>query len=157
MRNLTLPTIQISILRAEDVIKFSSPTSDDATAVLSAIAFDLDRNATFAGTESSQGAILVWRASDTSFPTPGNVFLVFCGSYTSPSAGIASLRVLSESNQLVLVTRAGDIVVWGLDESGGFVVSKQSSAALFLTVVSGRCLCPRHSRVRDRGCGLEPR
>lgn len=139
MRNLTLSTVQISILQAEDVIKFSSPTSDDATAVLSAIAFDLDRNATFAGTESSQGVILVWRTSDIASPTPGNVSFVFCGSYTSPSAGIASLRVLSESNQLVLATRAGDIVVWELDESGSFVVSDQSSAALFLIVVSGRC------------------
>jgi elongator complex protein 1 len=139
MRNLTLSTVQISLLLAEDVIQFSNPTSDDATAVLSAIAFDLDRNTTFAGTESSQGVILVWRVSGTVSPTPGNVSFVFCGSYTSPSAGIASLRVLSESNQLVLVTRAGDIVVWELDESGGFVVGDQSSVALFLTVVLGRC------------------
>jgi len=141
MRNLTLSTVQISTLQAEDVIQFSSPTSDDDAAVLSAIAFDLDRNAIFAGTESSQGTILVWRTSESASSTPGNWPFVFCGSYISPNAGsgIASLSVLSESNQLVLVTHAGDIVVWELDESGGFVVSGQSLATLFLTVVSGRC------------------
>lgn len=126
MRNLTLSTVQISILQAEDVIQFSSPTSNDAYANLSAIAFDLDRNATFAGTESSQGVIFIWRTSDSVPPTPGNRSFVFCGSYTPPNAGIASLRVLSESNQLVLVTLAGDIVVWELDESGDFVVSDQA-------------------------------
>lgn len=123
MRNLTLSTVQLSTLQAEDVIQFSSPTSDDDTAVLSAIAFDLDRGATFVGTESSQGVILVWKTSDRALQTHENGTFVFCGSYTSSNTGIASLRVLSESNQLVLVTRAGDIVVWELDESGGFVVS----------------------------------
>ena len=143
MRNLTLSTVQISTLQAEDVIQFSSSTSDDDAAVLSlsAIAFDLDRNAIFAGTESSQGTILVWRTSESASSTPGDGPFVFRGSYISPNAGsgIASLSVLSESNQLVLVTHAGDIVVWELDESGGFVVSGQSLATLFLTVVSGRC------------------
>lgn len=123
MRNLTLSTVQISTLRAEDVSQFSSLTSDDATAVLSAIAFDLDRNATFVGTESLKGVIMVWKTSGSDSSTPGNGSFVFCGSYTSSNAGIASLRVLSETNQLVLVTRAGDIVVWELDDSGGFVVS----------------------------------
>ncbi|KAF8554834.1 pol II transcription elongation factor [Imleria badia] len=133
MRNLTLSTVQISTLQTEDVIQFSSPTSDDTTAVLSAIAFDLDRNATFVGTESSQGAIMVWKTSNRGSPTPGNGSFVFCGSYTSSNAGIASLRVLSESNQLVLVTRAGDIVVWELDDSGGFV----ADADVLGTVESG--------------------
>lgn len=139
MRNLTLSNVQIFILHAEDVIQFSSPTSDDASTVLSAIAFDLDRNVAFAGTESSQGVVSIWRMSAGVSPTPGNGSFVFCGLYTSPNARIASLRVLSESNQLVLVTFPGDIVVWELDESGDFVVSDQCIAALFLTVVSGRC------------------
>ncbi|KAG8220453.1 IKI3 family-domain-containing protein [Butyriboletus roseoflavus] len=121
MRNLTLSTVQISILQAEDVIQFSSPTSDDASVVLSAIAFDLDRNTTFAGTESSKGVVSIWRTSDNVSSTPGSGSFVFCGLYTSPNARIASLRVLSESNQLVLVTLPGDIVVWELDESGDFV------------------------------------
>ncbi|KAN0081459.1 IKI3 family domain containing protein [Tylopilus felleus] len=133
MRNLTLSTVQLSTLQAEDVIQFSSPTSDDDTAVLSAIAFDLDRGATFVGTESSQGVILVWKTSDRALQTPENGTFVFCGSYTSSNTGIASLRVLSESNQLVLVTRAGDIVVWELDESGGFV----GDADVLGTVESG--------------------
>lgn len=139
MRNLTLSTVQISVLQPEDVIQFSSPTSDNVSAVLSATAFDLDRNAIFAGTESLHGEILVWRTSDSVSSTPGRGSIVFCGSYTSPNAGIASLRVLSESNQLVLVTRAGDIVVWELDGSGGFVVSSQIVATLLLTVSPGRC------------------
>lgn len=139
MRNLTLSTVQISILQADDVIQFSNPTSDDASAVLSAIAFDLDRNATFTGTESSQGVILIWRTSYSVPSTLGDGSFVFCGSYASPDVGIASLRVLSEFNQLVLVTLAGDIVVWELEESGDFVVSDQSVATLFLIVISGRC------------------
>ncbi|KAG6382066.1 pol II transcription elongation factor [Boletus reticuloceps] len=135
MRNLTLSTVQIFALQAEDVIQFSSPTSDDATAILTAIAFDLDRQTTFVGTESSQGVILIWRTSESDRvpQTSRHRPFVFCGSYTLPDAGIASLRVLSESNQLVLVTRAGDIVVWELDESGGFA----GDADVLGTVESG--------------------
>ena len=138
MRNLTLSTVQVSILRADDVIQFASPTSDNVSAVLSAIAFDLDRNVVFAGTESSHGEISIWRTSDSIPPTSGNGSFVFCGSYTSQDARIASLRVLAESNQLVLVTLAGDIVVWELDESGGFTVSYHVVPALLLTVCLGR-------------------
>ncbi|KAF8132053.1 pol II transcription elongation factor [Boletus edulis] len=123
MRNLTLSTVQIFALQTEDVIQFSSPTSDDATAILTAIAFDLDRQTTFVGTESSQGVILIWRTTDSSDGVPqtsGHGLFVFCGSYTLPDAGIASLRVLSESNQL-------------LDESGGFA----GDADVLGTVESG--------------------
>ena len=158
MRNLTLSAIQISALQAEDVIQFSSPISDDATAVLCAIAFDLDRNATFTGTESSQGIISIWRTSNSVSSTAGNVSFIFCGSYIFPGtkAGMANLRVLSESNQLVLMTCAGDIVVWELDESGNFVVSDRNSATLLLIVASGGCRCPRYGGGRDYSCGLEP-
>lgn len=140
MRNLTLSSVQISALRAEDVIQFSRLTSDNISTVLSAIAIDLDRNAIFAGTESSsQGEISIWKTSDSVSSSPQEHFFVFCGSYTSPNAGIASLRALSESSQLVLVTLAGDIVVWELDESGGLVVCDQIVATLVLTVSSGEC------------------
>lgn len=130
MRNLTLSAVQISVLRAEDVIQFSSPTSDDVSATLSAIAFDSDRSAIFAGTESPRGGILVWRTSDNVSLTSECGSFLFCASYAS-SSGIASLRVLSESNQLVLVTRGGEIVVWELDESGSPVVSGQRGLLSF--------------------------
>jgi elongator complex protein 1 len=138
MRNLALSTVSISTLQAEDSIQFSIPTSEGNCAVLSAIAFDLDRKTVFAGTESSQGEILVWRTSDGTSSIPKNDSFVFCGSYNSPNARIANLRVLSESNQLVLVTLSGDIVVWELDESGGFSVSNQGAATLgLLTFITG--------------------
>ncbi|KIJ66069.1 hypothetical protein HYDPIDRAFT_174791 [Hydnomerulius pinastri MD-312] len=46
---------------------------------------------------------------------------MFCGSYATSNPRIVSLRVLAESSQLALVTFAGDIVVWELDDSGSFV------------------------------------
>ncbi|KIK96350.1 hypothetical protein PAXRUDRAFT_138652 [Paxillus rubicundulus Ve08.2h10] len=65
----------------------------------------------------SEGEILVWRTPGTVPPSGGPSF-VFCGSFVTPNPRIVNLRVLSESSQLVLVTLAGDIVVWGLDELG---------------------------------------
>lgn len=53
----------------------------------------------------------------------------FCGSYTSPTQDqtlpqriTLSLRVLAESNRLVLVARTGDIVFWALSDEGDFEV-----------------------------------
>ncbi|KAF9222466.1 pol II transcription elongation factor [Gyrodon lividus] len=121
MRNLALSTIRVSTIQAEDVIRFSGPTSEGASAVLSAIAFDVDRDATYAATESTEGEILLWRTPGiTSPPVSGSSF-VFCGSFATPNPRIVSLRVLSELSQLALVTLTGDIVVWGLDECGKFV------------------------------------
>ncbi|KAG9312244.1 IKI3 family-domain-containing protein [Chiua virens] len=133
MQNLTLSAVQISTLQAEDAIRFASPTCDGSSAVLSAITFDLDRNAIFAGTESSQGEILIWRTSNSVTFVSGNDSFVFCGSYTAPNARIANLKVLSESNQLVLVTHTGDIVAWELDDSRGIV----GDANVLGTVESG--------------------
>ncbi|KAF9237879.1 pol II transcription elongation factor [Melanogaster broomeanus] len=52
MRNLAVSTTRVSAIQAEDVTQLSSPTSEGASAVLSAIAFDVDRDALFAATES---------------------------------------------------------------------------------------------------------
>ncbi|KAF8845970.1 pol II transcription elongation factor [Paxillus ammoniavirescens] len=119
MRNLALSATHIFTIQAEEVIQFSSPISEGASALLSAIAFDVDRDAVFAATES-EGEILVWRTPGTVSPGGGPSF-VFCGSFITPSPRIVNLRVLSESSQLALVTLAGDIVVWGLDELGNTV------------------------------------
>jgi elongator complex protein 1 len=121
MRNLALSATHVFTIQAEEVIQFSSPVSEGTSALLSAIAFDVDRDAVFAATES-EGEILVWRTPGTVSPGGGPSF-VFCGSFITPNPRIVNLRVLSESSQLALVTLAGDIVVWGLDELGNIVVS----------------------------------
>ncbi|KIM63897.1 hypothetical protein SCLCIDRAFT_1213692 [Scleroderma citrinum Foug A] len=119
MRNLTQIAVQVVSLNADDVGQFSSVPPEGLAATLSATAFDIDRDITFAATECS-GEILVWKISANHLLSLEEPSFSFCGSYVTPEPRIASLRVLAETSRLALITHAGDIVVWELGDSGDF-------------------------------------
>ena len=121
MRNLAQISVQVVSLNAEDVGQFSSALPEDAAATLSATAFDIDRGITFAATEC-RGEILIWKTSEDQLFSQKEPSFYFCGSYATPDPYISSLRVLAETSRLALITRAGDIVVWELGDSGDFNV-----------------------------------
>ncbi|KAI6009884.1 pol II transcription elongation factor [Pisolithus marmoratus] len=116
MRNISRDAIRIVTLRTEDV---EQVTPDGTSATIAAIAFDVDRDVTFAATTCG-GKILIWRTAGRRFISPEESSFCFCGSYPTPDPRTVNLRVLAESSRLVLVSRSGDIVVWELSDSGDF-------------------------------------
>ncbi|KAI6112013.1 pol II transcription elongation factor [Pisolithus croceorrhizus] len=116
MRNISQDSIQVATLRTEDV---EQVTTDETNATIAAIAFDVDRDVTFAATTCG-GKILIWKTAGRRLPSPKEPSFCFCGSYATPDPRIVSLRVLAEASRLVLVARSGDIVVWELGDSGDF-------------------------------------
>ncbi|KAL4071351.1 IKI3 family-domain-containing protein [Scleroderma yunnanense] len=115
MRNLAQVAVQVVTLHAEAVGQFSNVLA----ATLSTTAFDIDRDITFVATESS-GAILIWKTEGNHLFSLEEPSFSFCGSYVTSEPCIASLRVLADSSRLALITRAGDIVVWELGDTGNF-------------------------------------
>lgn len=129
MRNLTQIAVQVVSLNADDVGQFSSVPPEGPAAILSATAFDIDRDITFAATECN-GEILVWKISANHLLSLEEPSFSFCGSYVTPEPRIASLRVLAETSRLALITHAGDIVVWELGDSGDFNVDNLLSVTI---------------------------
>ncbi|KAH7883327.1 pol II transcription elongation factor [Phlebopus sp. FC_14] len=116
MRNLVPSAIQVVTLRAGDVVK----TAVGLPLSLTSTAFDVDRDLTFVATEV-EGEITIWRTFGKIGLSTNERSFIFCGSFATPDPRVVSLRVLAETSHLVLVTLAGDIVVWELEESGHFV------------------------------------
>ncbi|KAG1716215.1 hypothetical protein ID866_955 [Astraeus odoratus] len=119
MRNLVQLALQTIALNAEVVEQYAGPMPDGSVPSIAATAFDVDRNVTYSAM-TLQGKILIWKTSGECLFSLEEPSFSFCGSYITPESQIASLRVLAESSQLALVTRAGDIVIWDLDDSGNF-------------------------------------
>ncbi|KAH7928721.1 IkappaB kinase complex, IKAP component [Leucogyrophana mollusca] len=118
MRNLTLSASMVSSL---DVAKGNLDGEENTGVSISSVAIDVDRNVIFATSGGAHNEVCIWRAAGDGDTMGESETLTLVGTFSTPDSRVLSLRVLAEASQLVLVVRGGDIVVWELDDLGGFV------------------------------------